>query len=135
MREINTAIIHCAATYARMNWRAEDIRRVHVDENGWSDIGYHFVVGRDGLIESGRDIKRPGAHAAGHNAKSIGVCIVGGLGDDNKAVFNFTRVQFKSLEKLIDDLRAQYPNIEVIGHRDVSKKECPSFDASVYFSL
>ena len=46
MRKINDLIVHCAATYDTMDIGVKEIRKVHVDENGWKDIGYHssFVV-------------------------------------------------------------------------------------------
>ena len=53
------------------------IKKWHVDERGWSDIGYHFVIRRNGLVEAGRDIKLSGAHARQVNGTSVGVCMVG----------------------------------------------------------
>ena len=78
-------VIHCADTYETMDIGAEDIRKWHVEERGWSDIGYHKVIRRDGTVETGRDIDVSGAHAAGFNSVSIGVCLVGGRGEDDEA--------------------------------------------------
>lgn len=79
MRKITEFIIHCSATREGQDVTAADIRRWHVKGNGWKDIGYHFVIHLDGTIELGRPIAEVGAHCAGHNAESIGICYVGGL--------------------------------------------------------
>ena len=57
MREINKIIIHCSATVEGVNVSAATIKRWHVQGRGWSDIGYHYVIGLDGAIEYGRPIK------------------------------------------------------------------------------
>ena len=54
-RDINTVVVHCAATKPSMDIGAKEIRRWHVDGNGWADIGYHYVIRRSGCIDSGRD--------------------------------------------------------------------------------
>ena len=82
MRPLNRIIIHCSDTTASQDIKASDIRQWHI-ERGWSDIGYHFVIRRDGLIDLGRDISTKGAHAKGHNHDSIVVCLVGGQGGFN----------------------------------------------------
>ena len=77
MREINTFIIHCSDTYPDMDIGVEEIRRWH-KERGWSDIGYHYVIRRNGKIEEGRNDGIVGAHAKGMNENSLGICMVGG---------------------------------------------------------
>jgi N-acetylmuramoyl-L-alanine amidase len=129
-------IIHCADTYETMEIGASDIRKWHVEERGWSDIGYHKVIRRDGTVEAGRDIDVSGAHASGHNSVSVGVCLVGGRGENDEAENNFTPQQFKSLASVIDELLASYPDSEVLGHRDLPdvQKECPAFDVRSWMS-
>ena len=86
MREINEIIIHCTATNS--NWYADrsaddvvtEIRRWHVEERNWSDIGYHAIIHRDGSVGYGRPVERSGAHCRGRNKSSIGVSLVGGRG-------------------------------------------------------
>lgn len=134
MRKIDTIIVHCADTPASMDIGAEEIKRWHTDPkprgNGWSDIGYHHVIRRDGTIESGRAHEVIGAHAAGHNKTSLGVCLVGGKGG-----FNFTHRQMDVLYRLLISLTTSYPDAQVIGHRDVSSKSCPSFDVKAWWGL
>lgn len=129
MRKIKTLIIHCSDTYADMDHiNASVIRKWHVEENGWDDIGYHDVILRDGSIEHGRDYEIPGAHARGHNHDSIGICMVGGKGVGGDPESNFTTAQWKSLDELCTNLKFRY-NADIIGHCDVSPKACPSFNA------
>ena len=121
-------IIHCADTYPDMDIGAAEIDRWH-RARGWLKIGYHYVIRRDGLVETGRAMNEAGAHAVGYNDRSIGVCLVGGKSrETNGPESNFTEQQWKSLEEVIADLISKYPDARVIGHNEVSKKACPSFD-------
>ncbi len=123
-------MVHCSATRSSQDIGAAEIRKWHRNR-GWFDIGYHFVIRRDGTVEAGRSIDRPGAHARGFNHISLGVCLVGGVAGDGKtAENNFTEAQFSSLKSLLRGLKASYPDAEVLGHRDLPHvyKACPSFD-------
>lgn len=128
MRNIDSIIIHCAATPPDMDIGVEEIRHWHVEERGWDDIGYHFVITRDGDVDKGRALDIQGAHAYGYNETSIGVCLAGGVDEHGDADCNFTRSQWQALDELVDDLQQEFGALEVIGHRDVSDKDCPSFD-------
>ena len=103
----------------------EDIRRVHVDENGWSAVGYHYLIRKDGSIEKGRPEGNVGAHCrnGGMNRKSIGICC-SGHGDINA----FTAAQVDTLCSLVNVIRRRN-NIDiahVIGHREAgAAKTCP----------
>lgn len=129
MRKISEIVIHCSATPASMDIGADVIREWHVNGNGWSDIGYHFVIRRDGVTEAGRPVEIAGAHARPVNRTSIGVCMIGGGKGQNET--NFTLKQWVALDNLLSHLLAQYPNARVMGHReaDPDAKGCPSFDA------
>ena len=78
MRKIRKIIIHCSATKEGQDIDAKEIKKWHVEGNGWSDIGYHYVIKLDGTVEEGRPIERSGAHTLNHNHDSIGVCYIGG---------------------------------------------------------
>ena len=129
MRNINKIIIHCSATKPNMDIGADVIRDWHVNGNGWSDIGYHQVIRRDGTPEAGRDIARSGAHCKGHNHDSVGVCMVGGIDDDGKPECNFTLRQWRTLDSIIEGYLTKFPNATVHGHNEFSSKDCPSFNA------
>lgn len=129
MRQINKIIVHCTATPEGRDVSVDTIRKWHVEDNGWSDIGYHWVVTLSGAIEKGRPESRSGAHAKGFNKNSIGVVYVGGVDSAMRPKDTRTEGQKETLRCLLEDLKDRYPNAEIIGHRDVSSKVCPSFDA------
>ena len=121
-------VIHCSATKPRMDIGLTEIRKWHVQDNGWRDVGYHYIIRRNGEVELGRSIRDTGAHAAGYNHKSVSVCMVGGMAEDNSAEANFTAQQWTALLDLVKQLKSNYPEADVIGHNEISEKECPSFD-------
>lgn len=129
MRNINLIVIHCSATKKWQDVGAEDIRKWHLDR-GWSDIGYHYVIKRNGDIQLGRPFEKMGAHARGYNRNSIGICLVGGLDDDGKPQDNFSFRQYFSLVSLLSPLIQKYPNVKIIGHGELPgvAKACPCFD-------
>ena len=142
MRQINEIIIHCTAT--RPEWmqdssvqdKVKEIDRWH-RERGFSMVGYHFVVDRDGSIGEGRPLAKAGAHVKGHNTGTIGVSLVGGHGGAANDAFsdNFTEAQNRALRKLIARLQEQYPTItKISGHNDYTNaKTCPTFQVKPWF--
>lgn len=128
MRRIDKIIIHCTATPEGRDFTVEQIRDWHVRGNGWRDIGYHFVVCRDGSVHSGRPIEEAGAHCRGHNATSIGVCYVGGVGADGRPKDTRTPAQRKALAALVGELKARFGGAAVHGHCEFAAKACPSFN-------
>ena len=138
-RMINKIIIHCAATPEGKDFTVEDIRRWH-KQQGWSDIGYHYVVYRNGDVVNGRDVDIQGAHCAdnGGNINSIGICYIGGCAKDGKTPKDTrTDAQKLALLNLLMDLRKMYPHAVILGHRDLDEhgKLCPSFDAKKEYRM
>ena len=134
MRKLESIIIHCSATSEKQNFDVDDIRQWHT-EKGWSDIGYHYIITRAGEIQEGRFIEKSGAHAKGHNDYSVGICLVGGINSETKKPdSNFTFKQYQALDKIKDQLFDAFGTLEIIGHRDVSSKDCPCFDVHSFFS-
>ena len=132
-RPITRLIVHCSYTPPSMDIGVARIRDWHVNDNGWRDIGYHWVIRRDGGVEQGRSEDIPGAHTAGHNADSIGVCLVGGMSEtDRQPECNFTGAQYDALCKLIRQIRGRHANIEVSGHNDWARRACPTFNAKEF---
>lgn len=125
-------VVHCSATSDKQDIGAADIDKWH-RAKGWTCIGYHFVIRRDGRVEEGRDVEVIGAHVQGFNEFSVGICMVGGVDADNpnKAENNFTEAQFDTLKDLLLKLKEKYPKAKIQGHRDFPNvaKACPSFDA------
>jgi len=146
-RKITDIVVHCTASRCDENLTVADIRKIH-KKNGWSDIGYHYVVRLDGIIELGRNVNISGAHVSGHNPHSIGIVYVGGLDKNGRATDTRTEAQKKSLIDLLKALKKYYPSAKISGHRDFSPdlnhngiiepkewiKQCPCFDAKTEYS-
>lgn len=148
-RRIDYIVVHCTATREGQPMTVDQIRAEH-KKQGWSDIGYHYVIDLQGNVYLGRDVDIAGAHVSGYNANSIGIAYVGGLENNPKKTYSElkakdtrTDAQKASLLSLLMDLRRLYPDAKIRGHRDFSPdknhngtiepweriKECPSFDA------
>lgn len=148
-RRIDYIAVHCTATPEGQDKTVEKLRKEHKAQ-GWSDVGYHYIIYRDGTVNLGRDVNIAGAHVSGYNPDSIGVVYVGGLENDPKKAYKDlkakdtrTEAQKASLLALLMDLRKLYPTAKIQGHRDFSPdlnhngivepsewiKACPSFDA------
>lgn len=93
------------------------------------------MVRLDGAIEEGRPEWAVGAHCAGHNAESIGVCYIGGLAPDGRTPKDTrTPEQKKALLSLVRWLMDKYdlPAAAVHAHRDYAAKACPSFTTAQF---
>ena len=126
-------VVHCADTYARMDTSAAEFDKWH-RTRGFLKIGYQFVIRRDGTIELGRGLYDAGAHAKGYNHKSVGICMVGGRGDNDGPENNFTPEQFAALKELLIELKTEFPTANIIGHNEISAKACPSFDVQEWIT-
>lgn len=134
-RVINKIIVHCSATAEGKDYTNDQIRQWHL-ARGFSDIGYHYVIYRDGSVHAGRSESKIGAHCTGYNSHSIGVCYVGGCDaekrlPDGQLAPKDTRTpaQKTALVELLRKLKAKYPHATIHGHREFANKACPSFDA------
>lgn len=127
-REATNAIfVHCSATKATQDVGVREIRQWH-KEQGWLDVGYHFIIRRDGTVEDGRDVNAVGSHAKGYNDTSVGVCLVGGIDENGRYEANFTPQQMSSLRTLLKVLMDKYPSAVLRAHHEVAQKACPSFN-------
>lgn len=127
-RSISKIILHCTATPDGRDFSVEQIRQWHL-ARGFSDIGYHYIVYRDGSIHIGRPESIVGAHCTGQNTCSIGVCYVGGEEADGSHRPKDTRTpaQKKALRELVASLQKKYPGATVHCHNEFANKACPSF--------
>ena len=140
-RKTRYIVIHCSATRPQSDIGVDEIDEWH-RKRGWSGVGYHSVIRRNGEIEFGRHFDESGAHVKGQNFQSVGICLVGGINQSGEPEDNFTDLQFESLYYVVEMLTRAYPNTEVLGHRDLSPdldgdgvierhewmKDCPCFD-------
>jgi len=141
MRKIDNIVVHCSASPFGDR---EVIDKWH-RERGWREIGYSYVIlngcrkssksynaDDDGIIEGGRSLDNDpyiengeqGAHAAGYNANSFGICMIG----TNK----FTVYQFEALAFLLHMWKRMIPDVKLYGHYQLnSHKTCPNFKIEV----
>ncbi len=153
IKSVDWIVVHTAACRADMDIGVKEIRHLHL-QRGFSDVGYHYIIRRDGTEEKGRTDTTPGAHARGYNMHSLGICLIGGTTkgrdkdriptaeewyasyQENRPVAenNYTAAQFKTLQKILTDLKVKYPDAEILGHRDLPgvNKACPCFDVNVW---
>ena len=103
--DLTKAVIHHTAS---PDWSVERIRRIHVEENGWDDCGYHYIIRKDGTVEKGRPLNKRGAHARGRN-RYVGIALTG--------YDRFTDSQRASLTKLLISLE--------IKHIEPHHENCP----------
>lgn len=97
----------------------EEVNRWHL-ERGWTGIGYHFYIRKDGRIYRGRPEWAVGAHAQGHNSRSVGICCEGMYMTET-----MPKAQFDALVGLVREEMAKYPGAKVLRHRDVNSTDCP----------
>ena len=152
MRTISLLIVHCSATPEGRDYTVQDIDRWH-RARGWSGIGYHYVIYRDGTIHAGRPEWQVGAHCRNHNAHSIGICYIGGLsapadvGRGGLPKDTRTPQQKAALRELLRQLKLKYATPPapangcgrgwplIFGHNTFDpSKACPCFDASAEYA-
>lgn len=137
VREI---VVHCSDTapdwYQGMSAQAKrgEIRRWHVQENGWRDIGYHWLIDRDGTLLTGRLETEIGAGVAGHNQGVIHICLIGGRGGNERDRFSkhFTPAQDRTVRDLIDAIGMRTQVQRVSGHNEHAAKACPCFNVKTW---
>lgn len=143
MRQIDLIVIHCSATKEDEDFSVDDLRELHVNKNGWSDIGYHFYYTKDGKEHICRPVEKLGAHAKGHNKTSVGLSYEGGLDSSGNPADTRNTLQKIAIGRRVSRLREYFGEIPVIGHRDLSPdkngdgtidasermKQCPCYDA------
>jgi hypothetical protein len=121
-RPIDRVFLHCSASDRPEDDDIAVIRDWHVNGNGWSDVGYHFFIRKDGTVEPGRGLERIPAAQRGHNTGTIAICLHGLL------VERFTKAQFRAVTELCGEIDAAYKGtVSFHGHCEVSSKSCPVF--------
>ena len=128
---VETIVVHHSAS--RLTTTPEEIRHWHVDERGWEDTGYHFILSKEGVIHRGRHTVWQGAHVRSHNAGSIGVCLVGNNVDPEQ---RWTPKQIQALLRLVSALRIIYGFVPCVMHKDLDPTTlCPGIERSVFLNM
>jgi hypothetical protein len=122
IRLINKLILHCSDSDNYLHDDISVIKQWHI-ERGFVDVGYHFFIKKDGTIQAGRPIFMIGAHCAGQNLSSLGICLSGKR--------SFTDIQFNEAKRLCKILRDNYKikEVDIYPHHHFNKnKTCPNFN-------
>lgn len=119
LREITRRIVihHTATDY---DVSAVSVHNWHINQ-GWSGIGYHYLIRTDGSIERGRNENTIGAHAGPEgNGDSIGIALVGNF---EKVAPNINQID--ALVTLIINIESRYGELSIVGHKDINNTACP----------
>lgn len=133
-RAVKRVFVHCSASDHANHDNVATMRKWH-KQRGWSDVGYHYFIRKDGTLELGRPIsKTPAAQGGKKNLRkgrktpagnrgTIAICCHGLKKE------KFTNAQFKTLRRLCREIHDAYNGgVTFHGHREVAYKECPVFD-------
>ncbi|KAG8180785.1 hypothetical protein JTE90_023751 [Oedothorax gibbosus] len=99
------------------------IQNFHMDDRGWEDIGYNFLIGGDGRVYEGRGWNRVGAHTRGYNRDGIAFCLMGNY--VSKAPSELMLNTTKKMVKCAENENYVMSDYQLHGHRDASCTECP----------
>ncbi|MGP3966266.1 peptidoglycan recognition protein family protein [Streptomyces sp. 6N223] len=127
----NTSDFSREQAHAHARW----VQDLHMDDNGWSDTGYHFVNSRGGWITEGRHDSLAtltagnglvlGAHTSGQgqNYEAIGISNEGAYHDGAVP----PDAQWETLVLMCAYVCVQYaiPATEIYGHMDFDATQCP----------
>jgi N-acetylmuramoyl-L-alanine amidase len=130
VRELNEIIVHCSDTRTNQSFSIDTVKQWHLSR-GFSDVGYHYYIRLDGMLEEGRPIEKAGAHCKGHNSNSIGVCFEGGKKENGQPWDKPTDEQICTWDSLKENLLWRFGELKISGHYEYSTKTCPNFDVSI----
>jgi N-acetylmuramoyl-L-alanine amidase len=117
LQAVQFIVVHHTAS--SVAWTVEDLDREH-KARGWSGVGYHFVVTADGVARRARPEDLQGAHCAGYNHLSLGVCLVG-----NFEEYAPPEAQLAAAADLVRWLLSRYPGARLVPHRELRPTQCP----------
>lgn len=117
---LTAVVIHHSALPASQGPRA--IQAMHMDQRGWADVGYHFIVGPAGDIYEGRDLRVRGRHVSGANTGTVGICLTGNFAGGPPP----PDPQLAALDRLVAYLAGAYEMGYIAGHSDFNPgTQCP----------
>lgn len=134
-QDVKWLVVHCSASRCNRPFTVE--RLIETGRERFGQPSYHYYVRRNGNVVPILPESVQGVHAVGYNHCSIAVCYEGGLDENGKAADTRTELQKASLYELLKQLRRDYPQARIIGHRELPnvRKDCPCFSTSEYVDL
>lgn len=139
-RDVSSVVIHATETFTNKNIGAEEIDAIQ-KKLGEDEVGYHYVIRRDGRLQRGRPVEKEGSHCptGNYDKTSIGIVMVGGINRASTeqsfetSSASFTRAQYNTLEQFLQVFYNNFSGGEVFGHSDIETDELdPYFDVSEY---
>lgn len=131
-RKVNKVFIHCSANdnedyYG--DYLRKEVHKWHVEEKGWDDIGYHFLIDKLGRVLKGRPLEKTPAAQKGHNTGTIAIMVHG--------YRSFTGESMNALRRLCRAINEEYRGeITFHGHSEVDPgRECPCFNYKTILAL
>jgi len=129
-RAVDRVFLHCSASDHPNHDNISTMRKWHIEDRGWSDVGYHFFIRKDGTLEEGRPLDRTPAAQGGNNRGTIAICLHG------LARENFAEAQYTPLIELCGEITASYQGMVTShSHCEVSSKACPVFPYEAVLGL
>lgn len=128
-RRVERVFLHCSASDVPAHDDVKVMDAWH-RARGWSGVGYHFFIKKDGTLQAGRDVEKTPAAQAGHNTGTIAICLHG------LDIEKFTEAQFVTLRALCFAIDTAYDGkVTFHGHREVAAKACPVIDYKAVLEL
>lgn len=119
----NLVVLHHTGGAAGEDPSAAEIDAAH-RRLGWAGIGYHYLIRKNGAIESGRPAYAVGAHTEGANGESLGVALCGNFCAEAPSA-----VQIEACAMLLAVLSTACglapDRAHIVGHRDLAATACP----------
>ena len=134
-QDVKWLVVHCSASRCNRPFTVE--RLIETGRQRFGQPSYHYYVRRNGCVVPILPESVQGVHAVGYNHCSIAVCYEGGLDENGNAADTRTELQKASLYELLKQLRRDYPQARIIGHRELPHvaKDCPCFSCAEYTDL
>lgn len=134
MRQVERITLHHSAmtahpeTLGRTGDIVRSIQKNHMQDRGWSDIGYHYIIDREGRVWDGRKVDWQGAHAGNptSNRGNVGICLLGNFVSSSDGQ-QPSPEQLAAMEALVYDLCQRYriPASRILTHREIKPTACP----------
>ena len=139
-RDITEVVVHATDTTRDMYVDYDVLYQWDVPR-GFSDVGYHFIILRNGCLQVCRPISITGAHTLkGHNPHSIGIAFVGGLMGNRKqrsvkrSSKSYTMEQWNTFDTFMKAFYTVIPGGQAWGHNSIdnTRRSDPHFDVPKY---
>ena len=134
LKVVKYLVVHCVANRCNKPFSVESLINTGLQKYG--QCSYHYYVRYDGSVIPLLSESVQGIHVKGYNWCSLGIVYEGGLNEQGHPADTRTEAQKHALIALLRALKADYPDAQILGHRDLPwvKKDCPCFDASIEYA-